>query len=476
MLSVESIQVAVDEEEVEESSGLGDISSLEEEVVESRDISSLEEEEVVESRDISSLEEEEVVESRDISSLEEEVVESSRLGDISYLEEVEESRSGRLGDIYTLVAEGCYPQTMNPLRKKNLKRYAQKFSVEDGRLYYVGPKKEEKRQVVMEPETKRHIFLDCHFNDVGQHLGQKKTVHRIQSQYYWLGIVKDVVDWIKVCDTCQQNERNKSLARTVRPIKVDAPWDIVGIDIIGPFPETHQGHTRVLTLMDYFSKWVEAFPIQKMDIPSVARCISKSIYRFGAPKTIVCRQSVDFCNEVALLLRERWNLSQPVSPLVGQLNPLHDPTAGLLNDAIARMVAEKQAEWDDFLDCTTFLFRMTVTANMNTAYKQQKKTSKRRLRNMPSMTFKITDPMFGAGESPAAKKLKADSLFMSFSAEADLPAASETDFAAASEADLTATTEADLASSSEADLATAGSCSEHGKSDLEYPLPTTDHH
>ena len=38
---------------------------------------------------------------------------------------------------------------------------------------------------------------------------------------------------IKVCDTCQQNERNKNLARTVRPIKVDAPWDIVGIDIIG---------------------------------------------------------------------------------------------------------------------------------------------------------------------------------------------------------------------------------------------------
>lgn len=38
---------------------------------------------------------------------------------------------------------------------------------------------------------------------------------------------------IKVCDTCQHTERSKNLARTVRPIKVDAPWDIVGIDIIG---------------------------------------------------------------------------------------------------------------------------------------------------------------------------------------------------------------------------------------------------
>lgn len=69
------------------------------------------------------------------------------------------------------------------------------FILED-KLYYVGPKKDEKREVVIDAERKRQIFLDCHFNDIGHHLGQKKTVHRIQSKYYWLGIIKDVVDWV----------------------------------------------------------------------------------------------------------------------------------------------------------------------------------------------------------------------------------------------------------------------------------------
>lgn len=69
--------------------------------------------------------------------------------------------------------------------------------MEEGKLYYVGPKKEEKREVVMDVEKKRQIFLDCHFNDIGHHLGQKKTVNRIQSKYYWLGIIKDVVDWVQ---------------------------------------------------------------------------------------------------------------------------------------------------------------------------------------------------------------------------------------------------------------------------------------
>lgn len=71
-------------------------------------------------------------------------------------------------------------------------------SFKEGKLYYVGPKKEEKREVVIEAERKRQIFLNCHFNDIGHHLGQKKTVNRIQSKYYWLGIIRDVVDWVNV--------------------------------------------------------------------------------------------------------------------------------------------------------------------------------------------------------------------------------------------------------------------------------------
>ncbi|KAF1388869.1 hypothetical protein PFLUV_G00067320 [Perca fluviatilis] len=395
-------------------------------------------------------------------------------------EEVVESSSNKFGDIYTFVAKGCFPQTMNPLRKKNLKRYAQKFIIDEGKLYYVGPKKEEKREVVIEAERKRQIFLDCHFNDIGHHLGQKKTVHRIQSKYYWLGIIKDVVDWIKVCETCQHTERNKNLARTVRPIKVDAPWDIVGIDIIGPFPETQQGNTSVAVLIDYFSKWPEAFPVQKTDALSVARCISKCIYRFGAPKTIVCTQNADFCDEVTKLLCDRWSISQKVSPRdQPQLNPLHDCTSPLLKEAIVQMVTDKQAEWDDFLDPVLFLLRTStnpttkfspyslmfnrkahlpnettlsllnyddqeqdmystkekastymtimqeqqnsvkqlVIANMNAAYKEEKKKNvKRRTHNMPSMTFKIADPLFGAGDSPSPKKLK-DSLYLSFPVE-----------------------------------------------------------
>ncbi|CAN9512872.1 unnamed protein product [Ophioblennius macclurei] len=419
-------------------------------------------------------------------------------------EEVVESCSNKLGDIYTFVAKGCFPHTVNPLRRKNLKRFAQKFIIDDGKLYYVGPKKEEKREVVIEAERKRQIFLDCHFSDVGHHLGQKKTVQRVQSKYYWLGIIKDVVDWIKVCETCQHTERNKNLARTARPIKVDAPWEIVGVDFLGPFPETPQGNQNAVVLVDYFSKWAEAFAVQKTDALSVARCVCKCIYRFGAPKTIACTQNADFCNEVSKTLSERWGMMQKVSPLdTPQLNPLHDVTGTLLRDAVAQMVAEKQADWDDFLDAVLFLFRTStnpttkfspyalmfnrtanlphqsalslhncenleqdvfftkekastymsvmqeqqdsmkqlVIANMNAAYKQQKKkNSKRRAHSLPSVTFKISEPLF----SPPPPKKAKESLYLSFPVETV--------------------------------LATEQSATDHVKTELEYHLVDADVH
>lgn len=43
---------------------------------------------------------------------------------------VEESGSNKLSDVYTLVAKGRFPLSMNPLRRKNLRRYAQKFIID----------------------------------------------------------------------------------------------------------------------------------------------------------------------------------------------------------------------------------------------------------------------------------------------------------------------------------------------------------
>ena len=57
-------------------------------------------------------------------------------------------------------------------------------------------------------------------------------------------------------------ETIKTVAPTYHPIKVKGPWEFIGVDLMGKFPMTAAGYQYILTATDYFTKWVEAFPLQ----------------------------------------------------------------------------------------------------------------------------------------------------------------------------------------------------------------------
>lgn len=38
---------------------------------------------------------------------------------------------------------------------------------------------------------------------------------------------------IKMCETCQNTEHNKSASKKTRPIKVESPWEVLGLDVYG---------------------------------------------------------------------------------------------------------------------------------------------------------------------------------------------------------------------------------------------------
>ncbi|NXP79169.1 GIN1 protein, partial [Ramphastos sulfuratus] len=166
-----------------------------------------------------------------------------------------------------------------------------------------------------------------------------------------------------MCETCQNAEHNKNVLRRAKPVKVESPWEVLGLDIQGPFPETSQSNTHVLLLTDYFTKWVEAVPLQKKDPLSVAKALATIFYRFGASKNIYGSQSWDFCEEVSQHLREHWNISQiltPADPM--DCSGLDDHSAEVLKSSICSVVKEKPSEWDTHLDPVLFDFRTSVNS------------------------------------------------------------------------------------------------------------------
>lgn len=79
-------------------------------------------------------------------------------------------------------------------------------------------------------------------------------------------------------------------------------WELVGIDLSGPFPRTADGYQFILTATDYFSKWVEAFPLKTKSATEVGRHVCSLIYRHGCPKRILSDRGGEFVSDVRRLL------------------------------------------------------------------------------------------------------------------------------------------------------------------------------
>ena len=51
----------------------------------------------------------------------------------------------------------------------------------------------------------------------------------------------------------------------------------MGMDIVGPLLKTARGHKYLLVMVNYLTKWAEAFPLTKDSAAEVAQCYVKEV-------------------------------------------------------------------------------------------------------------------------------------------------------------------------------------------------------
>ena len=81
-----------------------------------------------------------------------------------------------------------------------------KLKVIDGVLYRVFQNRMsgEVRQIMVPKVYRSQVMKLAHESIVGGHLGAKKTVDRITSNFHWPGVVADVTRFCRSCDICQK--------------------------------------------------------------------------------------------------------------------------------------------------------------------------------------------------------------------------------------------------------------------------------
>uniref|UniRef100_A0A672I094 Gypsy retrotransposon integrase-like protein 1 n=1 Tax=Salarias fasciatus TaxID=181472 RepID=A0A672I094_SALFA len=193
--------------------------------------------------------------------------------------------------------------------------------------------------------------------------GVTKTLKRLRQRFYWGRQKRDVEDFCHRCDPCVA--RKGPTGRSQAPLQqfpVGCPMDRVGIDITGPYPLSDDGNRYVLSVIDYFTKWPEAYAIPNQEAETVADALVEGmISRFGVMASLHSDQGTNFESRVFAAVCERLGIHKT------RTTPLHPQSDGLverfhrnLGDQLAIVTSRHQRDWDKHLPLVLMACRSAV--------------------------------------------------------------------------------------------------------------------
>ena len=188
----------------------------------------------------------------------------------------------------------------------------------------------------------------CHAGVVAGHFGIRKTLDQIRRRFYWPSWKEDTKRFCRRCPECTEYHRGKLAKQgALKPVLPGAPYERWYIDLTGPHPRTERGHLWILTCMDSFTKWTEAFPLRNKEAETVAKVLVEQVFtRFGTPLSILSDQGKEvdgrIMNEVCRFFGIEKLRTTPYKPSTNQVERFHRT----MNSVLAKTVAEHQKDWD----------------------------------------------------------------------------------------------------------------------------------
>ena len=218
-------------------------------------------------------------------------------------------------------------------------------------------------QVIM-PKTMRSGFLErVHSDKTAGHLGIDKTLKRVLQRAYWFGWRDQVAAFCKKCILCASRKPPSRKSRApMQQHLTGAPLERVSMDVLGPLPKSDSNNKFVLLICDYFTKWVEAFPMPNQEAKTVADLFVKEfICRYGVPKKMFSDQGSNFQSglfrEVCRLLDIDKSRTSPYHP---QSDGLVERMNRTIEAMISMYISPGQRDWDQFLPYIMMAYRSAV--------------------------------------------------------------------------------------------------------------------
>ena len=219
------------------------------------------------------------------------------------------------------------------------------------------------KHLLVIPKTMQNRLLNwAHNHPTGGHAGQQKTLFRLSSRVYWASMWKDIFNYVAACEDCQKFKYdNIPKATPMQLHEVHEPWHTIGIDIMGPFQQTARKKRFLLVVVDYFTRWVEVFPMNVTTSEAVAEILIDQVFaRYGLPRYILSDNGSQFISklfsEVCRLLKVRQKFTANYHPQTNMTERVNRT----LKPLIAIFAQEHPHSWDKEIQKLALAIRTSI--------------------------------------------------------------------------------------------------------------------
>jgi transposase InsO family protein len=123
-----------------------------------------------------------------------------------------------------------------------------------------------------------------------------KRIYELIALSFWWPAMRAIEEFISECDACQRGKGDRELTAPLGCLgEPQAPFEMVSMDITGPYPVTPRKNQYLLTFIDHLSKYAEVHPIQEQSAETCAKVFAMQIVaRHGSEFKLVTDQGTAF--------------------------------------------------------------------------------------------------------------------------------------------------------------------------------------
>lgn len=132
------------------------------------------------------------------------------------------------------------------------------------------------------------------------------------------------------------------------------------MDVIGPLPATKEGYKYILTIVDYGTRYPEAFPLRTTTSQDIIEAMVELFARLGIPDEILTDRGSNFVSELTQGFHRMMGIhSIRTSAYHPQTDGMVERFNGTLKAGVRRFLADHGGEWNKTLPFLLFAYRET---------------------------------------------------------------------------------------------------------------------